>query len=104
MPLTASAMGAWPAEAASHATATYHTVRHIASTVVVALFSSVTQNVSPSNNPAATLKTQDPIADAAKVIDASLNSLHASFVLGFVFVVIGFIVTLFLRKGMIEET
>lgn len=104
MPLTASAMGALPAEEASHATAANNTVRQIASAVVVALFSSVTQNVITNNKPAASLKTQDPIAYAAKVIDASLDGFHASFALGFAFAVIGFIVALFLRKGKIRET
>lgn len=104
MPLTASAMGALPAEEASHATAANNTVRQIASAVVVALLSSVTQNVITNNKPAASLKTQDPIAYAAKVIDASLDGFHASFALGFAFAVIGFIVALFLRKGKIRET
>lgn len=104
MPLTASAMGALPAEEASHATAANNTVRQIASAVVVALLSSVTQNVITNNKPAASLKTQDPIAYAAKVIDASLDGFHASFALGFAFAVIGFLVALFLRKGKIRET
>lgn len=104
MPLTASAMSALPPHEASHGTAANNTARQIASAVVVALLSSVTQNIITNNKPAKSLQTLDPLSYASKMINASLDGFHASFAIGFAFAVIGFIVSLYLRKGKIIET
>lgn len=103
MPLTASAMSALPPHEAAHGTAANNTVRQIASAIVVALLSSVTQNVINDNKPSAALKAMDPLKYGSKMIDASLSGFHVSFTLGLSFAVLGFFVALLLRKGKIIE-
>ncbi|MCB2832859.1 MDR family MFS transporter [Streptococcus dysgalactiae] len=103
MPLTASAMSALPPHEAAHGTAANNTARQIASAIVVALLSSVTQNVINTNKPAKLLLTNDPLAYASKMIDASLKGFQTSFSLGLVFALLGIIVALFLRKGKYIE-
>ena len=99
MPLTASAMSAVPPHEAAHGTAANNTARQIASAIVVALLSSVTQNVINTNKPAKLLLTNDPLAYASKMIDASLKGFQTSFTIGLIFALLGIIVALFLRKG-----
>lgn len=99
MPLTASAMSALPPHEAAHGTAANNTARQIASAIVVALLSSVTQNVINTNKPAKLLLTNDPLAYASKMIDASLKGFQTSFSLGLIFALLGVMVALFLRKG-----
>ncbi len=103
MPLTASAMSALPPREVAHGTAANNTVRQIASAIVVALLSSVTQNIISNNTPAKTLLTKNPLAYAEKMIDASLTGFHVSFILGFSFAVIGVVVALMLHRGKVIE-
>ena len=103
MPLTASAMSALPPHEAAHGTAANNTVRQIASAIVVALLSSVTQNVINDNKPSAALKAMDPLKYGSKMVDANLSGFHVSFTLGLSFAILGFLVALLLRKGKIIE-
>ncbi|KHD44982.1 MDR family MFS transporter [Streptococcus hongkongensis] len=103
MPLTASSMSALPPHEAAHGTAANNTARQIASAIVVALLSSVTQNIITNNKPAKALSTENPLHYSEKMIEASLKGFHTSFAIGFAFAVIGFIVSLMLRKGKIIE-
>ena len=103
MPLTASAMSALPPHEAAHGTAANNTVRQIASAIVVAFLSSVTQNVINDNKPSAALKAMDPLKYGSKMIDANLSGFHVSFTLGLSFAILGFLVALLLRKGKIIE-
>ncbi len=103
MPLTASAMSALPPHEAAHGTAANNTVRQIASAIVVALLSSVTQNVINDNKPSAVLQPMDPLKYGSKMIDANLSGFHVSFTLGLSFAILGFLVALLLRKGKIIE-
>lgn len=103
MPLTASAMSALPTREAAHGTAANNTVRQIASAIVVALASSVTQNIITDHKPAASLKLENPLSYASKTISASLDGFHASFALGLAFALMGIAVALLLRKGKIIE-
>ncbi len=103
MPLTASAMSALPPHEAAHGTAANNTVRQIASAIVVALLSSVTQNVINDNKPSAVLQSMDPLKYGSKMIDANLSGFHVSFTLGLSFAILGFLVALLLRKGKIIE-
>ncbi|VTT46712.1 major facilitator superfamily protein [Streptococcus porcinus] len=73
MPLTASAMSALPPHEAAHGTASNNTARQIASAIVVALLSSVTQNVINNNKPSKILQEQNPLEYASKLLDTSLN-------------------------------
>ncbi|WP_172355822.1 MDR family MFS transporter [Lactococcus insecticola] len=99
MPLTASAMSALPPQEAAQGTASNNTARQVASAVVVALLSSVTQNIITNNTPAKSLQTSNPLAYAEKMIHASLDGFHVSFFLGFLFAVIGLLISGLLRKG-----
>ncbi|EGJ27587.1 MDR family MFS transporter [Streptococcus porcinus] len=103
MPLTASAMSALPPHEAAHGTASNNTARQIASAIVVALLSSVTQNVINNNKPSKILQEQNPLEYASKLLDASLKGFHTSFAIGLSFAIIGFVVALFLRQGKVIE-
>ena len=99
MPLTDSAMNALPPEEIAHGTASNNTARQVASAIVVALLSSVTQNIITNSQPASSLQTANPLSYANKMIHAALSGYHVSFAIGLSFAIIGFIVTGFLRKG-----
>lgn len=103
MPLTASAMSALPPHEAAHGTAANNTARQIASAIVVALLSSVTQNVISNNTPADSFKEQNPLAYAEKMLEASLSGFHVSFTIGASFALVGLLVSLLLRRGKIIE-
>lgn len=79
MPLTTSAMNAVPVNEVAQATASNNTARQVASSVVVALLSSVAQNVITNNMPASSLKAANPLQFANKAIEAMLQGYHASF-------------------------
>ncbi|PCS00895.1 multidrug MFS transporter [Lactococcus fujiensis JCM 16395] len=98
MPLTASAMNALPVDEVAHGTASNSTARSLASAVVVALLSSVTQNVITNNLPSTSLKTTNPLDYAGKAIDGMLKGYHTSFAIGLGFAVVGFIVAFFLSN------
>ncbi|WP_101916328.1 MDR family MFS transporter [Lactococcus lactis] len=99
MPLTTSAMNAVPVNEVAQATASNNTARQVASSVVVALLSSVAQNVITNNMPASSLKSTNPLQFANKAIEAMLQGYHASFAIGLVFAIIGIGVALFLKSG-----
>lgn len=102
MPLTASAMGALPPEEAGHATASNNTARQVSSAVVVALLTSVTQNVINNNRPTEALRAADPIRYANDLLNASMDGFHISFILGLVFAIIGIVIAFYLRPGKIS--
>ncbi|MDF7627221.1 DHA2 family efflux MFS transporter permease subunit [Lactobacillaceae bacterium L1_55_11] len=60
MPLTTAAMAALPDEKAPDGTAANNTLRQVASSVVVALLTSVVQNIINNQTPAKSLKATDP--------------------------------------------
>ena len=99
MPLTTSAMNSVPVHEVAQATASSNTARQVASSVVVALLSSVAQNVITNHLPATSLKQTNPLQYADKTISAMLQGYHASFAIGFVFAVIGVGVAFCLSRG-----
>lgn len=99
MPLTTAAMGSLPDEMASHGTAANNTVRQIAGSVVVALMTSVVQNVTSNHLPSSSLKTTDPILYASKALNASMDGFQVAFILSFVFAIIGIFLLIFLKSG-----
>ncbi|MBM7635669.1 MDR family MFS transporter [Streptococcus saliviloxodontae] len=103
MPLTASAMSALPKHEITHGTAANNTARQVASAIVVALLSSVTQNVINTNKPTKALLDKNPLDYASKMINASLDGFHVSFAIGFSFAVLGVIAAYFLHKGKVIE-
>ncbi|MDR2976974.1 MAG: MFS transporter [Streptococcaceae bacterium] len=101
MPLTASAMNVLPVEEIADGTASNATARSIASAVVVALLSSVAQNIITTNSPTKALAKTDIISFSDKMIKAMLNGYHASFAIGLAFVIVGLIISLFLKGGKV---
>ncbi|CAK1232963.1 MDR family MFS transporter [Fructobacillus evanidus] len=99
MPLTTAAMSALPDSMGSHGTAANNTVRQVASSVVVALMTSVVQNVTSNHLPSSSLKTTDPILYASKALNASMDGFQIAFILSFIFAVIGIFLLIFLKSG-----
>lgn len=95
VPLTAMAMAVLPKNEAPHATAANNTARQVASAIVVALLSSVTQNVIAHHEPT------NPLQYGADYLEASMKGFHVSFAIGLSFAIIGIIVALFLKGGKI---
>ena len=102
MPLTAMAMSVLPPAEAPHATAANNTARQVASAVVVALLSSVTQNVISNNEPAKALSKTNPLQYGADYLDASMKGFHVSFAIGLGFAIVGIVVAMFLKGGAIK--
>ncbi|MGM9887350.1 MAG: MDR family MFS transporter [Lactococcus sp.] len=98
MPLTASAMNVLPVNEVADGTASNSTARSLASAVVVALLSSVTQNVITNNMPADSLQKSNPLKYAGDAIDGMLKGYHTSFAIGLAFAIVGFAASFFLAK------
>lgn len=103
MSMFTAALNTLPESEVAHGTASSNTVRQIASSIVVALFSSVTQNVTNQHAPSHDLETVNPLIYASRTIDAALKGFHVSFTLAFVFSIIGIFVACFLKAGKIER-
>ena len=99
MPLTTDAMAALPADKVTHGTAVNNTMRQIASAIVVALLTSITQNIINENTPAKSLKTANPLDYASKMIDGSMKGFSVSFAIGLSFAILGVIVVFFLKDS-----
>ncbi|OFI45706.1 multidrug transporter [Floricoccus penangensis] len=104
MPLTTSAMNALPIEETTHGTAANNTVRQLASSVVVALLTSITQNIINTNSPAKAMKDTNPMEFASKTIDASMDGFRVSFAVGLGFAVVGLIITIFFLRAKKDNT
>lgn len=98
MPLTTRAMSALPTEMSTHATAANNTMRQVSSSIVVALLTSVTQNIMNTNAPNAALKTLDPIKYGAQSLTASMDGFRVAFAIGLSFAVVGLIIALFITN------
>lgn len=103
MPLTTAAMSALAIKDATHGTAANATLRQISSSVVVALLSSVTQNIINENTPPPSMQVNDPLGFASKVIDASMDGFRASFTIGLIFAIVGFIFIFFLKDTQVVK-
>lgn len=97
MPLTTAAMSALSDEHAADATAANNTLRQVSSSVVVALMTSVVQNVINNNTPADSLKKTAPLHYAKKVLNASLDGFQWAFIISLAFSVIGLIFVVFMK-------
>lgn len=98
MPLTTRAMAALPTEMATHGTTANNTVRQISSSIVIALLTSLTQNVINNNAPAESLRADNPMLYADKIVKASMDGFRLSFAVGLLFAIIGIFFTFFLRN------
>lgn len=99
MPLTSLSMDVLPKAKAADGTAVNNTARQIASSVGVALLTSVTQNTINNHKPGMSLKLADPLKYAAKTLDASMDGFRLAFQVGLAFAVIGMIVVMFLKEA-----
>lgn len=97
MPVTTFAMSVLSDDRTTHGTAANNTIRQISSSIVVALLTSVTQNVINKNMPSAALQTSNPEAFMTQVREASMSGFRVSFAIGLSFAVLGLIVTFFLK-------
>lgn len=103
MSLFTAALNTLPTDEITAGTASSNTVRQIASSIVVALFSSVTQNITNHQAPAVSLKAADPLKYASQTIDAALKGFHMSFLLAFIFCLCGILSAIFLKNRKATE-
>ncbi|SCB79664.1 MDR family MFS transporter [Weissella bombi] len=101
MPLTTMSMSVLPPNEAADATASNNTARQVASSVVVALLTSVTQNIITNNQPSKALQAANPLQYGSDILDASMKGFHVSFAIGFAFSIVGIILALFISKGRV---
>ena len=101
MPLVTSAMSALPMEKVAQGSASNNAVRMIASSVGVAIFASVTQNVMTNAQPSSHMQTTNPLAYAADMINAALKGFHMSFAIAFGVAVLGILAAFMLHRGKI---
>ena len=101
MPLTTMSMSVLPPNEAAHATASNNTARQVASSVVVALLTSVTQNIITNNEPSHALQVANPLQFGSDMLDASMKGFRVSFAIGFAFSIVGIILALFISKGRV---
>lgn len=103
MPLTTNAMDALPVEKGTHATAVNNTARQVASSIAVALLTSVTQNIINNHMPADSLKESNPLKYAHLTQQASVDGFNTAFIIGIFFAVVGIILVPFLKMNTIES-
>lgn len=103
MPLTTNAMDALPVEKGTHATAVNNTARQVASSIAVALLTSVTQNIINNHMPADSLKESNPLKYAHLAQQASIDGFNTAFIIGIFFAIIGIILVPFLKMNIIES-
>ncbi|TLQ03492.1 multidrug efflux MFS transporter [Pediococcus stilesii] len=98
MPLTTAAMDALNEDETVDGTAVNSTAQQLASSVGVALLTSITQHVITNNSPATTLRTLNPLKYADLAIQASLKGFQITFAIGLLFAIIGLLVVLLFKQ------
>lgn len=98
MPLTTAAMAALPVSQATDGTAANNTARQISSSVVVAILTSVVQNVTSSHMPTHAAKLANPLRYALNAVNASMSGFQIAFIVGLVFAIIGVIAVAFMKS------
>lgn len=104
MPLTTAAMDALPLTKTTDGTAVNNTVRQLASSVGVALLTSVTQNIINHHQPAHRLRSIDPLSYASQALDASMQGFRTAFAVGLAFAIIGLIATILYKNRQTRST
>ncbi|UQS83677.1 MDR family MFS transporter [Bombilactobacillus thymidiniphilus] len=98
MPLTTSAMDALPTEKSTDGTAANNTLRQVSSSIVVAVLTSMTQNVINNNTPSHHFQKADPMAYTQHVLSASMDGFQLAFLTGLIFAVLGIFFVIFLKN------
>lgn len=97
MPLTTAAMAALPDDKNADGTAANNTLRQVSASIVVAILTSVVQNIVNNNRPSHSLKLTDPLKYADKVLDASLDGFRVAFLISMVIALLGIILTFWIQ-------
>ncbi|WP_139101158.1 multidrug efflux MFS transporter, partial [Acinetobacter baumannii] len=87
----------------THATAVNNTARQVASSIAVALLTSVTQNIINNHMPADSLKESNPLKYAHLSQQASIDGFNTAFIIVILFAIIGIILVAFLKMNIIES-
>ncbi|MBO1198402.1 multidrug efflux MFS transporter [Staphylococcus simiae] len=103
MPLTTNAMDALSVEQGTHGTAVNNTARQVASSIAVALLTSVTQNIINNNMPSSNLKNVNPLEYAKLAQQASIDGFNTAFIVGIVFALVGVLIVPFLKMTSLES-
>uniref|UniRef100_UPI0015D86317 MFS transporter n=1 Tax=Staphylococcus haemolyticus TaxID=1283 RepID=UPI0015D86317 len=103
MPLTTTAIDTLPTRMGTHGTAANNTARQVASSIAVALLTSITQNMINNHMPAKSLKDANPILYAEHAQHASIDGFNTAFLIGVAFAVIGLIIVPFLKMNHSES-
>ncbi|WP_278926167.1 DHA2 family efflux MFS transporter permease subunit [Staphylococcus auricularis] len=103
MPLTTNAMDALSTEKGTHGTAVNNTARQVASSIAVALLTSITQNMINNHMPASSLKESNPLKFAELAQQASVDGFNTAFIIGIGFALVGVIIVPFLKMNSTES-
>ncbi|KOY74906.1 multidrug MFS-type transporter [Apilactobacillus kunkeei] len=104
MPLTTAAMDSLPTKKGADGTAANNTLRQVSSSIVVAILTSVIQNIANNNAPAKSLAHTDPLRYADKALDASIYGFRVVFIISLAFAVVGLFFVLISRNNKKEVT
>lgn len=99
MPLTTAAMAALPLDKATDGTAANNTARQVSSSVVVAILTSVVQNVTSNHMPTHATKLADPLRYAQHAINAAMSGFQIAFIVGLAFAIIGVLAVGFMKNN-----
>ncbi|MCK8617385.1 DHA2 family efflux MFS transporter permease subunit [Fructobacillus sp. M158] len=103
MPLTTAAMAALPDEQNADGTAANNTLRQVSASIVVAILTSIVQNIVNTKRPSHALKISDPLQYADKVMNASLDGFRVAFLISLGIALLGIVLTFWIQ-GQKEET
>ncbi|MBI5973635.1 MDR family MFS transporter [Staphylococcus caledonicus] len=103
MPLTTNAMDALTVEKGTHGTAVNNTARQVASSIAVALLTSVTQNIINNHMPSTSLKHTNPLDYIAQAQQASVDGFNTAFMIGIFFAIVGVLIVPFLKMNTTES-
>lgn len=104
MPLTAFAMDSIPTSVGTHGTAVNNTARQMASSIGVALLTSVTQNIINNNTPKSSLKDSNPLEFVHQIHQAMIDGFNAAFAIGLVFALLGLAIVPFIGNKAKDES
>ena len=80
-----------------------NTARQVASSIAVALLTSITQNMINNHMPASSLKESNPLKFAELAQQASVDGFNTAFIIGIGFALVGVIIVPFLKMNSTES-
>nr|WP_269109162.1 MDR family MFS transporter [Lacticaseibacillus saniviri] len=103
MPVTTAGMNALPDNLINHGTAVNNTVRQVAASIGTALLVSVLSVVTKGQTPAKGMAATAPLHFAKSMQSAVVNGYRAAFVVSLTLAVLGFVLSLFLKRDRIDN-